>query len=50
LNQDKEGREKEIGVMRINKIVVREDDFHSSQQVHVLQHLAIGRPHLGSYL
>jgi len=49
LNQDKEGREKEIGIMRINKIVVREDEFHPTQQVHVLQHLAIGRPLLGSY-
>lgn len=50
LNQDKDGREKEIGIMRINEIVVRDGDFHPSHQVYVLQHLAIGRPHLGSYL
>lgn len=49
LNQDKHGREKEIGIMRINKIVVRDGDFNPNQQVHVLQHLAIGRPYLGSY-
>jgi hypothetical protein len=49
LNQDSKGREKEIGVLRINKIVVREGDFHSSQEVNVLQRLEIGRPFLGSY-
>ena len=49
LNQDQEGREKEIGVMRVNRIVLREGDFHSSQEVHVLQQLKMGRPFLGSY-
>jgi hypothetical protein len=47
LNQDSKGREKEIGIMRWNKIVVREGDL--SGQVYVLQHLAIGRSFLGSY-
>ena len=49
LNQDKNGREKEIGIMRFNKIVLREGDFHSSQEVYVLQRLEIGRPFLGSF-
>lgn len=49
LNQDKEGREKGLGIMRINRIVLREGDFHSSQEVHVLQQLSMGRPFLGSY-
>jgi len=49
LNQDPNNREKKLGIMRINKIVVREDSFHYSDVVHVLQHLQIGRPNLGSY-
>ena len=49
LNQDKDGREKGLGIMRINRIVLREGDFHSSQEVHVLQKLDMGRPFLGSY-
>jgi len=49
LNQDPSGREKELGIMRINKIVIREGDFHSSHEVHVLQRLQMGRPHLGSF-
>ena len=49
LNQDKDGREKEIGIMRVNRIVLREGDFHTSQEVHVLQRLEMGRPFLGSY-
>lgn len=49
LNQDVQGREKSIGLMRFNKIVIREGEFHSSQQVYVLQNLSIGRPHLGSF-
>lgn len=49
LNQDPEGREKKLGIMRINKILIREGDFIQGECVHVLQHLAIGRPNLGSY-
>jgi hypothetical protein len=49
LNQDKTGREKKLGIMRINKIVVREGDFHSSHEVYVLQSLPTGRPFLGSF-
>lgn len=49
LNQDKYGREKEIGIMRINDIVVREGEFHSNHQVHVLQNLRRGRSYISSY-
>jgi len=49
LNQDKEGNEKRIGIMRINELVLREGDFDSSRPVRVLQKLSIGRPFLTSY-
>lgn len=49
LNQDKEGREKAMGLIRINELVVREDDFSSDNEVHVLQCLPIGRPFMGSF-
>lgn len=49
LNQDKNGREKELGVMRLNRIVLRGGDFHSNQQVRVLRKLEIGRPLLDSF-
>ena len=50
LNQDPHGREKRIGLMRVNELVIREGDFDSSQTVTVLQRLNLGRPFLGSYL
>lgn len=49
LNQDTQFREKKIGLMRINEIVVREGDFSSGKEVTVLQNLKRGRPFLGSY-
>ena len=49
LNQDKKGREKKMGLMRINELVVREDDFSSDNQVYVMQKLQMGRPFLGSF-
>lgn len=47
LNQNDE--EKKIGVMRFNKIVVREDEFYVTDQVKVLQRLQMGKPILASY-
>ena len=47
LNQTDE--EKRIGIMRINQIVVREDDFSTNKPVHVLQRLQIGKPVSESY-
>jgi intein/homing endonuclease len=49
LNQDHSWREKELGIMRLNEIIMRKGNFSSLNQVHVLQNLAIGRPVLGSY-
>ncbi len=49
LNQDVSGREKRLGIMRINPIVVREGEFYPDNEVHVLQDLAIGRAFLESY-
>ncbi len=50
LNQDFHGREKALGVMRINEIVVREGAFSNDKEVHVLQDLAAGRPFLESFI
>ncbi len=47
LNQDPKGREKEIGIMRINEIVVREGE--PQRVVSVLQNLKRGQPVLTSY-
>jgi hypothetical protein len=49
LNQDKDDREKKIGIMRINEIVIREGEFSATNEVYVLQNLRRGQPHLGSY-
>jgi ferredoxin len=48
LNQDNKGREKEIGIIRVNKILVREGE-NTNEQVHVIQRLEIGRPIVTSY-
>jgi hypothetical protein len=50
LNQDPQGREKKLGVMRINEIVVREGEFNADNEVYVLQDLAAGRPFLESFI
>jgi hypothetical protein len=49
LNQDPQGREKTLGIMRINTIVAREGDFNPTRVVTVLQHLAAGRPFVESF-
>jgi len=49
LNQDPKEREKKMGVMRINEIVIREGDFDTTSCITVLQSLNLGRPFLGSY-
>lgn len=49
LNQDPQGREKKLGIMRINEIVVREGEFSPDNEVWVLQDLAAGRPYLESF-
>lgn len=49
LNQDPQDREKKLGILRINEIVVREGAFSNDHEVHILQDLAQGRPYLESY-
>lgn len=49
LNQDRTGREKDIGILRINPIVVREDAFNAAREVFVLQNLRRGQPVLSSF-
>jgi hypothetical protein len=49
LNQDPKGREKRIGIMRINELILREDEFDSSNVCYVLQNLKRGQPILSSY-
>jgi hypothetical protein len=49
LNQDKDWREKEIGIMRLNKVVLREGAYTEKDEVYVLQNLSRGQPCLGSF-
>lgn len=49
LNQDPHGREKDLGILRVNEIVVREGAFSPDHEVYVLQDLAAGRPFLESF-
>lgn len=49
LNQDPKGREKRIGLMRINELLLREDDYDTGRDVYVLQNLRRGRAYLGSF-
>jgi hypothetical protein len=50
LNQDPHGREKKLGILRINEIIVREGDFSNDHEVTVLQDLAVGRSFLESFV
>lgn len=49
LSQDKNGREKELGIMRINEILIREGGSIRGTQVYVLQNLNRGQFALSSY-
>ena len=49
LNQDPQGRERRIGIMRINCLIARENPAHQDKVVHVLQNLRRGQPVLTSY-
>jgi hypothetical protein len=49
MNQDPDGREKKIGIMRLNELVVREGDFDNTNEVWILQNLKRGLPVLVSY-
>lgn len=49
LNQDKTGREKKLGILRINELILREDEFDSEKHVYILQALKIARPVVASF-
>ena len=49
INQD-DPEEKELRVMRLNELVIREGASSTFRQVRLLQCLEMGRPFLGSYL
>lgn len=49
MNQDPKGREKELGILRLNMILAREGDFNSHVCVHILQNLRRGLPLISSY-
>lgn len=49
LNQDPKGREKAIGLLRINEIIIREGEYNNNNEVTVLQNLRQGRPFTGSF-
>ena len=47
LNQSDE--QKKIGIIRINELFVRDDDFNTTNQIWLLQRLQKGRPFIGSF-
>ena len=49
LNQDKEGREKKLGILRLNELLLRDGDFSVNNEITLLQNLRRGNPFLGSY-
>jgi len=49
MNQDPKGREKKMGLMRFNELVIREGEFDAGRQIHVLQSLSQGQAFLTSY-
>jgi hypothetical protein len=50
LNQDPDGREKKLGIMRINELVIREGDFSVGNEVTIMQNIRRGCPFLGCFL
>lgn len=49
LNQDRHGREKKMNLMRINELILREDEFDVNKTVTVIQNLRKGKPITGSF-
>lgn len=49
LNWDRYGREKKMGLMRINEIILRESEFDNTRCVTILQHRSLLKNILGSY-
>ena len=49
MNQDPEGRDKELGIMRINELLIREGESSTHKQVFLLQDLRKGLPFRQSF-
>lgn len=49
LNQDPKGYEKKLGILRMNELLLREDDFEIGKEVKLIQDLTRGRPVLKSF-
>ena len=49
LNQDPKGREKGLGILRVNELLLRESDMEVGRQVTLLQSLKQGQPFLTSW-
>ena len=49
LNQSPDGREKRLGILRVNTLLAREGESGPDDEVVILQDLRSGRPFLGSY-
>ena len=49
MNQDPKGREKKLGILRLNELAIREGDFNNANVCYVLQNLRRGLPYVGSY-
>jgi len=49
LNQDKKGREKKIGILRINELVKREGEYDTNKCLYICQNLKRGRAFLHAY-
>lgn len=49
LNQDPLGREKRLGILRINEIIIREGEYSNDNEITLLQNLRKGRPYRQAY-
>lgn len=49
LNQDPGGREKMLGIIRVNELVVREGEFYTTREVCILQNINTGQPLISSF-
>jgi len=49
LNQDRHGREKKMGILRINELLLREGDFDTNRHCYIVQQMMLGRPIVASY-
>lgn len=49
LNQDPKGKDKKLGILRINELIIREGEFSQTNECSVLMNLRRGRPIIGSY-